>query len=78
MLDLVINFVSAVKVGVDDVHVGLVTFSNDATKIFGLGDFHDLSLMINAINDTPYVGGNTNTYAGLQVPNKQNKIIKTM
>ncbi len=67
VLDVVMNFVSSVKIGVDGVHVGLVTFSNDATKVFGLNDYTDLSLMNNAINSTPYDGGNTNTYSGLQV-----------
>lgn len=67
ILDVVINFVSASKIAINGVHVGLVTFSNSAMKIFDLNTYMDASLMIKAINATPYDGGNTNTYSGLQV-----------
>ena len=63
----VIDVVASLKIGENNVRVGVVTFSSYTFIKFHLNKYFDKQRMINAINNIGYFGGNTNTHKALRI-----------
>ena len=63
----VIDVVASLKIGENNVRVGVVTFSSYTFIKFHLNKYNDKQRMINAIKKIRYFGGNTNTHKALKI-----------
>ena len=74
--NFLVQVVNSVTVGRDQVRVGLVTYSNSASRnsdqgAWNLLRYSDRDNLIAAINNIPYIGGTTNTQDGLNYARTQ-------
>ena len=65
-MEFCVKLVEGFNVGSGKTRFGFVTFSNWAENIFYLDSYDNIEDMKNAIVAISYVGGSTNTYAGLR------------
>ena len=65
MLDFVAKIVQRLTISENDIHVGIVSFSDKSQIEFKLNTYYDKSVMINAIRAIKYIGSFTHTAAGL-------------
>ena len=61
------NVIDRLNIGINDVHVGAVKFSDSANVEFPLNRHYTATAAKNAINTMSYIGGFTNTQRGLEV-----------
>uniref|UniRef100_A0A914E7K4 VWFA domain-containing protein n=1 Tax=Acrobeloides nanus TaxID=290746 RepID=A0A914E7K4_9BILA len=68
-LEALVSIVQNITIGPNDdqSHIGLVTFSSSAVKIFGLADHMDTASVQAAIAQTPYTYGGTNIESGMNL-----------
>lgn len=67
ILAFVNQVIGSLTVGPSATQVGMVVFSTDAEKAFGLTDYRTVPDLQSAINRTAYRGGQTNLYDALNV-----------
>ena len=67
LLNFVVSIVDELEIGPTATRVGLVLFSDIGEMIFPLDAYSEKSDLIEAILETKYVGGNTNTSGGLLI-----------
>ena len=67
MLQFVINIVNGLRIGAQDTHVGIVTYSDQASVEIPLNEYFNKADLVTSIETLAYLGGNTNTAAGLRV-----------
>ena len=65
LIDFVINIVNKLTISKLGIHVGVVTYSNDAQIAISLDKYFDQAGLIAAIRNIVYQGGGTNTASGL-------------
>jgi len=60
-LQFVSSFAAHLPIGVNDIQIGVTTFSTLTHPQFNLNNYHDSASLIHAILHIPYQSGGTNT-----------------
>jgi Mg-chelatase subunit ChlD len=66
-LEFIRKIIQSLVIGPYGSRVGVATFANTAQSIFHLDAYNDMDSLLNAVNNIPYTGGETNTTGGFQV-----------
>jgi len=70
-LQFVANVTSHFTIGPNNVQVAFVLFSRDATVVWGLTRYQDLTSLVNAIRNVRYIGSSTNLNDALYLTRTQ-------
>ena len=66
LLDFIVKTVDQLNIGSDQVRVGIVKFSTEVMGVFHLNAYTDKDQLKEAIRGIDYMGGHTNTAAGIR------------